>query len=65
MTQLKSIREYLDTGRSLTPLDALAKFSCFALSQRIGELERKGYPIQREWKELASGKRIREYRRGT
>ena len=40
MTQSDSILEYLKSGGSLTPLEALRLFGCLTLSQRFGELKR-------------------------
>ncbi len=46
--QRKKILDYLQSGKSLTALDALQKFGCFRLSARIHELK-QSYPIQSEW----------------
>jgi len=40
MTQSDNILEYLVSGGSLTPLEALARFGCLTLSQRFGEFKR-------------------------
>lgn len=37
-TQKELIREYLERGNSLTPMDALELFGCFRLATRIFEL---------------------------
>lgn len=37
-TQLRSIREHLESGRGITPLDALNLYGCFRLGARIWEL---------------------------
>lgn len=34
-TQKELIREYLERGNSLTPMDALELFGCFRLATRI------------------------------
>lgn len=48
MTQRDQILAHLQRGESITPLDALQLYGCFALSQRIGELKRLGHPIASE-----------------
>ena len=44
-TQQGKILRYLRNGGSLTVGEALSMFGCYALSQRIGELKRAGWPI--------------------
>lgn len=51
----------LKNGQKLTPLDALNKYACLSLSQRIGELKRAGWPICSEMVEVNSGKRVACY----
>lgn len=63
MTQLDTLRAAFDAGEELTVADALARFGIYALSQRCGELDRGGYPIESEMVTLANGKRIARYRR--
>jgi hypothetical protein len=48
----------------VTPLVALREVNCLSLSQRCGELERSGVRIQRQWRNLPNGKRVRAYRVG-
>ena len=45
MSQNKQIINYLQKGKSITPIDALNKFGCFRLSARILDLRKRGYPI--------------------
>jgi len=47
-SQNTSIRKHLETGRSITPLDALYLFGCFRLSARIWDLRRDGLKIHSE-----------------
>ena len=47
-TQKELIREYLERGNSLTPMDALELFGCFRLATRIFELKREGMDIVTE-----------------
>lgn len=46
MSQSDAIREHLEAGRDLTPLDALDLFSCFRLAARIDELRADGLDIE-------------------
>ena len=46
MTQETMILEYLKTGQSLTPIDALNYFQCWRLGARCHALKRKGFPIK-------------------
>lgn len=49
MNQSQEILAYLQSGRSLTPLEALDKFGCFRLGARVWDLEQKGYKIKTEF----------------
>jgi hypothetical protein len=60
-TVKQSILQALIAGQRLTPLNALIRFHCLSLSQRIGELKREGNPIQSRTVKLDGGKRISEY----
>ena len=60
-TQSGRILRYLRSGGSLTPLDALQMFGCMALSQRVGELSRAGWPINATMVRLPNGKRVARY----
>jgi hypothetical protein len=61
MSQSLSILNHLIAGGSLTPLESLNLFGCMALSQRIGELKREGYPIRRELVETPGHKHVARY----
>lgn len=63
-SQHEQIYEYLTQGHALTALDALQKFGCMALSQRIGNLKRDGVPIESETIKLPNGKRVSRYKLG-
>ena len=53
-SQNKRIRAYLESGRKLTPLDALYQFGCFRLGARIYDLKRRGMLIESEMIEVTS-----------
>ena len=61
MTQEKMILMYLEQGRSLTPLDALAKFDCFRLGARIYDLRVKGHHIHKKMVDVGNGKLVASY----
>ena len=46
MTQTEMIRAHLQSGRDLTPIDALHHYGCFRLAARIKELRNQGLQIE-------------------
>jgi len=48
-TQKDKIRDYLKSGKSITPLDALEMFGCFRLGAHIFTLREEGMPIKTEF----------------
>ena len=61
-TQCQMIREYLEAGHRLSPIEALDKFGCFRLASRINELRKQGLDIRTDIVEGAeNGKRWAEY----
>lgn len=44
-SQNKRILEFLASGRSLTPIEALRRFNVWRLSGRVLELREAGWPI--------------------
>mgnify|MGYP000044174794 CR=1 FL=1 len=47
-SQAADILKHLQSGKSITPIDALAKFGCFRLSARIYDLRADGHTIYME-----------------
>ncbi len=45
MTQTEAILAHLETGESITPMDALNLFGCFRLAARIKDLRDAGHNI--------------------
>mgnify|MGYP003395135310 CR=1 FL=1 len=45
VSQEAGILQYLQAGGTLTPMDALRLFNCWALSSRCSDLRKKGYNI--------------------
>ena len=61
MTQCEIILAHLEAGGSLTVAEALQSMGVYALSQRIGELKRRGVPIKAERVETAGGATVARY----
>lgn len=59
-SQNKQIKAWLESGRSITPIEALVKFSCMRLGSRIFDLRESGMPIKTEMIEK-NGKRFAKY----
>lgn len=55
------IQAMRDRGEKLTVAEALTRYGCYALSQRMGEAIRAGYPIKSEMVKVPSGKRVARY----
>jgi hypothetical protein len=61
MSQNKQIADYLNTGKKLTPIDALNKFGCFRLAARIADLRNEGMNIVTKTIKLENNKQIAQY----
>lgn len=61
LSQNRLIKEYLQSGHSLTQMDALNLFGCFRLASRVYDLRNEGLDIKKETIELANGKRVTRY----
>jgi len=60
-SQSVAILNYLKTGNSLNPMEALNKFGCFRLAARIGDLRKEGHDIQTEMYSEENGKKYAVY----
>lgn len=49
-TQTVLIRKHLESGKTITPLEALRNYDCLRLGARIYDLKRDGLPIKTERK---------------
>lgn len=56
MSQLQEIRAHLESGRPITPIEALEQYGCFRLGARIYDLRREGLAIERETVEATNRK---------
>lgn len=60
-TQHYELLTAMQAGERLTVAKALNKYGVYALSQRIGELKKMGWPISSRTVEAPGGARISEY----
>ena len=61
-TQCAKLLTAMRGGARLTVAGALSAHGCYALSQRVGELKRFGWPILSRTIETAGGAHVSEYR---
>ena len=61
MTQAETLLAALQRGEQLTTLDALQRYNVMAVSQRMTELQRKGFPIRSEIVKTPTGKHVARY----
>ena len=59
--QNRAILLFLESGGSLSTMDALEKFGSFRLSARIKNLRDQGHNIQTEWFTTSNGKKVARY----
>ena len=60
-SQCDDILRHLQSGRSITPLEALEKYGCFRLGGRIYDLKQRGHNIVTDMV-TKNGKRFASYR---
>jgi hypothetical protein len=60
-TGIQNIQAYLESGRSITPLEALSNFGIFRLATAINSLRKRGLPIETEMKKDPNGKTYARY----
>ena len=60
-SQNAMILNFLKSGGSLTPIEALQKFQCFRLAARIDNLRNQGYVIETEILKDDNGKSYASY----
>ena len=59
-SQNLQIRRHLESGKIITPLEALRRYDCLRLGARICDLRRDGLPVKTEIKRNGR-KRFAEY----
>jgi len=62
MTQLQKVQQHLESGRTLTPLEALGLYGIMRLSHHILVLRQQGYDISMTMKTARTGVRYGEYK---
>lgn len=60
-SQSRAIIDYLETGKTLTGLEALKLFGTMKLASRISEICASGYVIKKDWFVTNNKKRVRLY----
>jgi hypothetical protein len=61
VNQKEQLKRHFDRGLSITSREALLDLNIYALSQRCGDIEAGGYPLERVWIKLKSGKSCIRY----
>lgn len=59
--QARRVLAHLESGESISQMEALTVYSIFRLASRISELRSAGYDIHREMKEDNAGHRYARY----
>jgi hypothetical protein len=62
VTQSDQILTHLRSGKTITALEALNRFSCLRLAARVRDLRADGHDIRSQMVKLASGKKVASYR---
>lgn len=60
-SQCALIKDWLESGKAIDGMIALALFGCFRLPSRIHDLKERGMRITDRWKITPTGKRVKEY----
>jgi len=60
-SQTDRILEYMLTGKSITPLEALNMFGCLRLGARIADIKAKGYLVYSEFVSTPTEKKVKRY----
>ena len=61
MTQIALLLDHLQTGQTLTPLEAFQLCGTLACHSQMAELRKQGYDIHCEMIKTNSGKRVGRY----
>jgi hypothetical protein len=60
-SQTDQILEWMLSGRSITPLEALNRFGCNRLAARIADIKARGYLVYSEFVTTLGGKKVKQY----
>lgn len=61
LSQCKMIAAWLQSGKSITSLEALKMFGCMRLASRICDLRERGMEINMQKVRTSTGKYVAEY----
>lgn len=59
-SQIELIKQHLEKGYSITPIEALEQYGCFRLGARIYDLKKDGFSIRTDIRQNGK-KRFAEY----
>lgn len=60
-SQTDRILDWMLTGHTITPLEALNKFGSLRLGARIAEIKARGYLVYSEFVPTPNGKKVKQY----
>jgi hypothetical protein len=60
-TQVEHIIQHLQSGKSITTLEALNLYGCFRLTSRIYDIKQRGVTVYKHFIKTASGKYVAQY----
>jgi len=60
-SQNKMIKAHLESGKTITAIEALNQYHCFRLASRISDLKKSGFLVDKTMVELPNGKRVAQY----
>lgn len=61
LSQCDRILQHLQSGKTITPAQALNQYGCFRLGARIYDLKKDGYSIDSRIVRTENGKKYAEY----
>lgn len=60
-SQADLILDYMLTGKTITPLEALKLFGCNRLAARIADIKSRGYLVYSEFVTTSTEKKVKRY----
>lgn len=60
-SQTDRILEWMLSGKSITPLEALNQFGCLRLGARIADIKARGYLVYSEFVSTPTEKKVKRY----
>ena len=60
-SQTDMILEWMLSGKTITPLEALHRFGCTRLAARIADIKARGYLVYSEFVTTLGGKKVKQY----